>query len=347
MTNTAGLFPSGARSGLRRMTHPSSRAMRARRASAPWYRSRIVLSLVRHDPGHNHPPSDRVVRLQVQGGCAAAGSRAVARESRCAWRAACPRPSRCSTTRTATSTWCRTSTAIPSVPTTTATSPGCRPREDHRAEVDRRRQGRHQAERTQGERDRRRRAVRSPTSPPSQVRRQDRRTARRGRDRGRHVPERRHPGGGRGGRDRQRVRPAGSSPPAPTRCITFDKDGKVTPLLKSADLAAPERDHDQRAIGVGRHVRQRRDLAARPKGRRPTDQSSPRGSSTASVIARQGATSWSPAGRLGGVPRQARRRMDAVVEGVKSPADIGWDAKRRRMLIPLFQDNAVEIRELR
>lgn len=36
-----------------------------------------------------------------------------------------------------------------------------------------------------------------------------------------------------------------------------------------------------------------------------------------------------------------------IVEGVEAPADIGYDAQRNRVLIPLFMGNAVEIRPLR
>ena len=40
-------------------------------------------------------------------------------------------------------------------------------------------------------------------------------------------------------------------------------------------------------------------------------------------------------------------RAEAVVSGVRSPADIGYDGKRNRVLIPLFQDNRVVIQTLR
>jgi hypothetical protein len=36
----------------------------------------------------------------------------------------------------------------------------------------------------------------------------------------------------------------------------------------------------------------------------------------------------------------------AVVENVKSPADIGYDAKRHRVLIPIFQGNSVILQPL-
>lgn len=44
------------------------------------------------------------------------------------------------------------------------------------------------------------------------------------------------------------------------------------------------------------------------------------------------------------VPATAEGEVTTVVEGVPSPADIGWDAERRKILIPLFQENRVEIR---
>lgn len=40
-------------------------------------------------------------------------------------------------------------------------------------------------------------------------------------------------------------------------------------------------------------------------------------------------------------------RSQAVVEGVASPADIGFDTRRDRVLIPLFTENRIEIRQIR
>lgn len=37
----------------------------------------------------------------------------------------------------------------------------------------------------------------------------------------------------------------------------------------------------------------------------------------------------------------------AVAENVKAPADIGWDSKRSRLLIPLFMDSQVQIKTLK
>ncbi|CAN5770024.1 hypothetical protein BH23GEM10_BH23GEM10_02970 [soil metagenome] len=36
-----------------------------------------------------------------------------------------------------------------------------------------------------------------------------------------------------------------------------------------------------------------------------------------------------------------------VFDGLEAPADIGWDSRRQRVLIPLFMGNAIEIREVR
>ncbi|MGH7448883.1 MAG: SMP-30/gluconolactonase/LRE family protein [Longimicrobiales bacterium] len=72
-----------------------------------------------------------------------------------------------------------------------------------------------------------------------------------------------------------------------------------------------------------------------------------------------------PAGRLDGVVRtsdgtlfvsswegQAVYRVSpdgqvsTVVENVETPADLGWDTRRHRLLIPLFNGNRIEIREV-
>ena len=37
----------------------------------------------------------------------------------------------------------------------------------------------------------------------------------------------------------------------------------------------------------------------------------------------------------------------AVVENVKAPADIGWDDKRGRVLIPLFMDSVAQFTTLK
>jgi sugar lactone lactonase YvrE len=39
-------------------------------------------------------------------------------------------------------------------------------------------------------------------------------------------------------------------------------------------------------------------------------------------------------------------RISTVVEDVESPADLGWDSRRNRLLIPLFNGNRIEVREV-
>jgi sugar lactone lactonase YvrE len=50
-------------------------------------------------------------------------------------------------------------------------------------------------------------------------------------------------------------------------------------------------------------------------------------------------SSWEAAAIYRGKPGGA---FDLVIPGLKSPADIGYDSKRGRVLVPLFQDSAVE-----
>jgi hypothetical protein len=50
-------------------------------------------------------------------------------------------------------------------------------------------------------------------------------------------------------------------------------------------------------------------------------------------------SSWEAQGVFKGKPGGS---WDLVLPGIKAPADIGFDSKRSRILVPLFQDNAVE-----
>ncbi|MGQ0548545.1 MAG: hypothetical protein ACT4PY_02610 [Armatimonadota bacterium] len=45
-------------------------------------------------------------------------------------------------------------------------------------------------------------------------------------------------------------------------------------------------------------------------------------------------------------PRARDSTVKVAVANVKSPADIGYDLKRNRVLIPLFKENKVHIRAL-
>ncbi len=54
-------------------------------------------------------------------------------------------------------------------------------------------------------------------------------------------------------------------------------------------------------------------------------------------------SSWEGQAVYRGVPAGP---FEAVVQGLDAPADIGWDPKRSRVLVPLFKSNAVEARRL-
>jgi len=65
-------------------------------------------------------------------------------------------------------------------------------------------------------------------------------------------------------------------------------------------------------------------------------------------------SSWEGSAIFRGAPKPGADTKEPMkvewkeaVTGVKAPADIGWDSKRRRVLIPHFQDNNVELRDLK
>jgi hypothetical protein len=40
-------------------------------------------------------------------------------------------------------------------------------------------------------------------------------------------------------------------------------------------------------------------------------------------------------------------QVSTVEENLEAPADLGWDSRRHRLLIPLFNANRIEVREVR
>jgi hypothetical protein len=42
----------------------------------------------------------------------------------------------------------------------------------------------------------------------------------------------------------------------------------------------------------------------------------------------------------------ATGQVSTVFENIESPADIGWDSRRNRVLIPIFMGNAIDVREI-
>lgn len=53
-----------------------------------------------------------------------------------------------------------------------------------------------------------------------------------------------------------------------------------------------------------------------------------------------------PAGAESDQPGDAQREAEVVVEGIPSPADIGFDAQRGRVLIPVFEEDRLEFRPI-
>lgn len=122
------------------------------------------------------------------------------------------------------------------------------------------------------------------------------------------------------------------------------KDDKIKPLIKDKALAAPNGviGGDKGSIwvvtfGSGEIY------AVDAKGKKAAGQKLPKGQNDG-VVALDGGeflvSSWEGSAIYRGKPGG---EWKPVVENVKSPADIGYDSKRHRILIPVFQGNTVII----
>lgn len=125
------------------------------------------------------------------------------------------------------------------------------------------------------------------------------------------------------------------------------KDGKVKPLIKDKTLGAPNgvTAGDKGSVWVvtfGSGEIYQVDA----KGKKVAPQKLPKGQLDG-VVGLDGGdvlvSSWEASAVYRGKPGG---EWKPVVENVKSPADIGWDSKRKRLLIPLFQANSVVINPL-
>jgi len=129
----------------------------------------------------------------------------------------------------------------------------------------------------------------------------------------------------------------------------IDRMGKVTALAKGADLNHPNGvavRADGTVLVVG--FAEKGEVYALSKdGKRSAVATLPAGQLDGIEIASNGTllvSSWASSS----VYRVMRDGMaTAVVENVKAPADIGYDGKRNRVLIPQFQDNKVLIQALK
>ena len=121
----------------------------------------------------------------------------------------------------------------------------------------------------------------------------------------------------------------------------IDANKKLTTIAKSKDLGGPNGllPMADKTWVVGFRSGELYSLDA--KGKRADVQKLPKGSLDG-IVALPGGdlliSSWDASAVYRGKPGGD---FHVAIEGVKSPADIGWDSKRSRVLVPLFNDNEV------
>ena len=120
------------------------------------------------------------------------------------------------------------------------------------------------------------------------------------------------------------------------------KDGKVKTVIKDKSLGNPNgiaagADNSVWVVTFGSgEIYQ-----VNAKGKKVSPQKLPKGKLDGIVVLDGGdvlVSSWDGEAVYRGKPGD---EWKPVIENVKSPADIGWDAKRNRVLIPIFQGNSV------
>jgi hypothetical protein len=134
----------------------------------------------------------------------------------------------------------------------------------------------------------------------------------------------------------------GFEPQGGDQVLVIDKAGKVKALAKSKELGAP----NGLALGAKNSLWVNTLLSNEifrltDDGKREEVTKLPNGGLDGFII--NGETvivsSWGASavyrGKLGGT-------FESIVQNVKGPADIGWDSKRSRVLIPRFMDDVVE-----
>jgi sugar lactone lactonase YvrE len=122
------------------------------------------------------------------------------------------------------------------------------------------------------------------------------------------------------------------------------KDDKVKPLIKDKGLAGPNgllADDKGNVWAVTFGSGEIYSVDA--KGKKAAGQKLPKGQLDGIAMVGVGdllVSSWEGSAVYRGKPGG---EWKAVVENTKSPADIGWDSKRKRLLIPVFTENKVII----
>jgi sugar lactone lactonase YvrE len=130
--------------------------------------------------------------------------------------------------------------------------------------------------------------------------------------------------------------------------FVIDKTGKAKVLAKSKDLAGP----NGLAFGAKGALLVNSLLSNEvygigPKGEKTDIVKLPNGGLDGMLVAGDQlmVTSWGASaiyrGKLGGTA------FEPIVQNVKGPADMGWDSKRSRILLPRFLDDVIEVYEVK
>jgi len=137
------------------------------------------------------------------------------------------------------------------------------------------------------------------------------------------------------------VSDSGSQMKGPGTVFVIDKAGKVKPFA-TGELGAPNglrfRDSGLLVVTIGSNDLYELDAS----GKRTDLAKLPKGGLDGLVLLDDGTlliSSWEGNAVYRGTPSGS---FEAVVSDVDGPADIGFDAKRRRILVPRFLGNAVE-----
>ncbi|MDX2019920.1 MAG: hypothetical protein SF187_06745 [Deltaproteobacteria bacterium] len=136
--------------------------------------------------------------------------------------------------------------------------------------------------------------------------------------------------------------------PSGSDAIHMIKDGKAKPLLKNKSLAGPNGlvTHGDMlwVVNFGGKTLQMVGMDGKLSGAVEM----PEGQLDGVVMLRDGSflvTSWASSSIYHGKPG-SNAAFEAVITDVPSPADIGYDGGRNRVIVPLFQKNVVEIHTL-
>ncbi len=125
------------------------------------------------------------------------------------------------------------------------------------------------------------------------------------------------------------------------------KDGKVTPLIKNKDLGGPN------GIWLGEKgsvwvvtFRSGEIYEVTAKGKQGTPQKLPKGQLDGIVTLPNGdflVSSWEGKAIFRGKPGGEWKE---VISGIESPADFAYDPKRKRVIIPVFTGDKLELRSI-